>query len=1064
MANTNPNSNTGVSKLNANLRDAAASLGGPALQLATGAKLTDVAAHTLKDSALSSLLGPTALFASGLLGILGTIKKIVAQTGILDRGLRQIAAGEQIQGKFETLLKSAVLAKKRIQELYAFTANSPFKFDDVAEANRILQALTNGALAGAKGMTLVGDVAAATGEQISTTAEKVGKAYNALSSGRSLDRILFQLQATGAISDTVAKQLEELENVGAGFGEKWGAVEEALRKSQGGMKNESTSLDALAAKLENAGARLEKAFAAPFKDAQAKSLQVSIDATENVTPVLAEINSDIAPLLTLTTTFKNTITESTLATKGFAEALGIAWQIGKVAFAGIGLATLGKLTTGLGSVAKFATGTLTGAARSVFAAKQPGGGLAQATGLFGKAGAALTPGGEGLVAAASLAIEATALKAATLAGIVHAQAMTAVGTTTGVAAAANYVAATAVTVFGGAMNLAKRAAIGLAVGVRASFAALLTNPFTATLIGIGAVITGFAIWKRSIEETDRAYSELAEQIAATNKKLVEQAAAVSTTEEWTKSVNDLTEAYGKAKDALADFQSEQAKKNPIAEAIRNFLNPDRASKRDAARNQLEGAITNTARLRDSQLERIGNTGLSDREKDQFKTEIAQREALREQKFQQDFQNADAEKANQLATERIELLKKEAAAGRAAEDARTKFDRSDAGKKAVRDDLQLRDAQTDEERAKKRARELGLTDDDFKDPVATAARLRAQNESKDTTAKDIVAGVSPLVKLASGASPLVAAGAAIGAARAPAEATKKREAQAAALAEIAQAQAQQEAARKNLRESRLSKDSDELTRNSQEQSDLRKAIVKNPIAAGVRDDRNTQLVALQKRAIEITESIGTFRQKDAAAQQATAELAEAKKVQALKETEINLDHQIAAARQQGLETASLEMEKQIKLLEKQRNLATTRPQERRAIDAQIESVRSYQAQFRQEVALKRERDTRLSKGDTKGAQAITDFLDLKKLTGDYLANGLTAGQAKADFATDLRAKAFQNQRTIVVDSLQAVGGGGGVSANPGDAIAARIAQLNADQLAVLRKIEDAVRNGPGMGIN
>lgn len=53
---TNPN--TGAGSLNTNLRDAAASLGGPALQLATGAKATDVAAQALKDSVFSALLGP----------------------------------------------------------------------------------------------------------------------------------------------------------------------------------------------------------------------------------------------------------------------------------------------------------------------------------------------------------------------------------------------------------------------------------------------------------------------------------------------------------------------------------------------------------------------------------------------------------------------------------------------------------------------------------------------------------------------------------------------------------------------------------------------------------------------------------------------------------------------------------------------------------------------------------------------------------------------------------------------------------------------------------------------
>ncbi|MEO5961576.1 MAG: hypothetical protein ABIR80_20890, partial [Opitutaceae bacterium] len=497
MANP-PNPNTGTGQLNGNLLAGAAALGGPAVQLAAGAKATDVAAQALKDTALTHLLGPTTLFATGMLGVLGTIKKIVAETGILNRGIKQIAATEQIQGKFETLLKSAALAKQRIQELYQFVANSPFKFDDVAEGNRVLQALTKGALAGAQGMKLVGDAAAATGQQFSEVAERVGKVYSALSSGRSLDRVIFQMQQTGLVTDTVAKELESLEEVGAGFGEKWGVVEKALRASNGGMQNEAKTLDGLTNRLANASEQLEKAFTAPFREAKARELEVSIKATENVTPVLAGIAQDLAPLITLSSTFKNTIAESTLATKGFAEALNVAWQLGKVAFAGVGLATLGRLTAGIGGATRFVGSNLAGAAGRVATAKQAGGGLARSTELFGQAKGAISDGGAGVAVAASFAAEAVAIKAATLAGVAHAQAMAAVGTSTGLAAAANYVGAASVAVFGGALNLGKRAVLGFTTAVRASFVALLTNPFTATLLAVGAAATGFLAWKRAV--------------------------------------------------------------------------------------------------------------------------------------------------------------------------------------------------------------------------------------------------------------------------------------------------------------------------------------------------------------------------------------------------------------------------------------------------------------------------------------------------------------------------------------------------------------------------------------
>src|SRR5581483_8617895 len=106
-----------------------------------------------------------------------TIREIVNQSGLLERGLKRIAAIQQIQGKFETLLKSAERAQQRLKELYKFTASAPFDFSDIAEGNRILESLTKGAVSGSKGMRMVGDAAAATGQSFAETADQVAKLY-----------------------------------------------------------------------------------------------------------------------------------------------------------------------------------------------------------------------------------------------------------------------------------------------------------------------------------------------------------------------------------------------------------------------------------------------------------------------------------------------------------------------------------------------------------------------------------------------------------------------------------------------------------------------------------------------------------------------------------------------------------------------------------------------------------------------------------------------------------------------------------------------------------------------
>ncbi len=347
--------NTGAGQLSANAKVAAANLGPAAIQLASGAGVLRTASDTLKGAALDRLLGPTALFAGGLIGALRTMKAIVDQSGLLERGMRRIASIQQIEGRFETMLKSAEKATARIKELYKFTATSPFDFSDVAEANRILQALTKGALAGARGMKMVGDVAAATGQSMSEVAEKVGKLYNALRSGRSIDKVLFQLQGMGAVTDQLASQLETASAAGAGFADTWKIVENSLMSAEGGMKNEMKTLDAMNKKLVEASRLMETAFAEPFTDAQAKSIEATVKATQNLTPVLARIGKDIAPLLTFFSGVKNELTVATIATKGFADALMFAWSALSAIFKGVAITSIVSMGSNFFKVARSVT-------------------------------------------------------------------------------------------------------------------------------------------------------------------------------------------------------------------------------------------------------------------------------------------------------------------------------------------------------------------------------------------------------------------------------------------------------------------------------------------------------------------------------------------------------------------------------------------------------------------------------------------------------------------------------------------------------------------------------------
>lgn len=92
---------TGRTQLNRQLVESASSFAGPAADLAMGASKMQVATNFLKDAMLDKLLGPTAVFAGGLVGVLRTMRSVVRESGLLERGMKRIATVQGLTGKFE---------------------------------------------------------------------------------------------------------------------------------------------------------------------------------------------------------------------------------------------------------------------------------------------------------------------------------------------------------------------------------------------------------------------------------------------------------------------------------------------------------------------------------------------------------------------------------------------------------------------------------------------------------------------------------------------------------------------------------------------------------------------------------------------------------------------------------------------------------------------------------------------------------------------------------------------------------------------------------------------------
>jgi hypothetical protein len=115
----------------------------------------------------------------------------------------------------------------------------------------------------------------------------------------------------------------------------------------------------------------------------------------------------------------------------------------------------------------------------------------------------------------------------------------------------------------------------------------------------------------------------------------------------------------------------------------------------------------------------------------------------------------------------------------------------------------------------------------------------------------------------------------------------------------------------------------------------------------------------------------------------------------------------------------------------------------------------QESFRDDAAVQRAINDARARGDNRGAQALEDAEQLRKMRDDYAMNGMTADQADSDFAASLMAQAANRMPGIVTDSRAAVGGGGGAFQGRDPILAAQERATRAAETAngLLREIRD-----------
>lgn len=982
--------------------------------MAMGQGPAAAAGGLVKDTAILKLVGPTAIWAGATVGVLRTMESIVKQSGVLERGLHRIATMQGIESKFEGLLKSASLAKAKMQELNSMSMNMPFRSDEVAEAALILERLTKGAYAGAEALREVGDTAAATGNSLTDTATAVGKLMAAIESGRPLERMMFQMQQTGLMTDDLAKKLERLDSAGLLKTQGGAAIREMLKRSQGGMANDMKNLETLKMKEAEASTGFDSAFGAAFTEAKVRSYESSTRALQNMTPVMAELGREMAPIVTMTDSIKHKMVDMALGTKAAQSAamnlipivkglltFGVAMGAGGVAGNAANFA--GRLFNQRGQTkqALTAAGVAIQEERRNKARERLMHWADEAIGSSGSfSGAGMRAygrkisnwGGSAWDALRKTHIAARARMNQT--GFDTPEGGFGVGST-GIGRYAGVWARQGATA---TWSLAKTAGTHVLKGM-ASFAPYLLG--AAALVG-AAYLQKYA---NECERVVKAQLDLQAELSATAGAFEKQAKAARSAREWADALTSVGSALARVNKALSEGTNPTTGK-PFEEGEYSAMASYKVRLLRVQRDMWAGRGTKNM-LDEDQMSRVAEEaeirrGLTRQEQDRVITQAsgAGQQALGASLL------ADLE--SQLAVSRQQeadtMAWKGSADGlrdRALEGKLSLATRDDAGQEVYRRKLAELDAAVklaeDRVAAEIAAQKItggydGETNQETRRQDLAKAGIERQDFINANTgfisSQDRTAILEEREKIAAGRGELYRLRA-----KHAKQGTLDRE-DATRLADL------------------------ELQNKSSAEVQQRMLEVKNALRAGA----DAELISRASRGGDIG---------------------------------------IAQARGRGERTGAAERDKEYRMLSTERSVAAGNGQSTRVaeIDAQLKTLKANEAAFSITSKLEELANGYILGGDKKGAQRVRDWQDRESLRSEFERNGMTSAQADEAFAQRLRAGAAGMLPSIQADSLQAIGGGGAFysGADPMKSVQDRIASLSSEHVEVSRQILSAIQS-------
>ena len=242
---------------------------------------------------IASIAGKITALAPMIAGGVASIGAI----GFAVKSVGEAASFETLQVQMEGLLGTSEAAAERMQELAKFAAKTPFQLTEIAQASKVLETLTGGAISTGDGLTLVGDVAANTGEPFKDLAVHIGRVYDALQNGRAVGESLLRLNELGVMSSATRSEIEALQKAGKKGDEVWSVAAKSFEKFGGSMKKMSGTLEGKFSTLKDNWAEVMRSFGLPIVDALKPMLDEAMKFLPQLAAMAKEIGATVATVI-----------------------------------------------------------------------------------------------------------------------------------------------------------------------------------------------------------------------------------------------------------------------------------------------------------------------------------------------------------------------------------------------------------------------------------------------------------------------------------------------------------------------------------------------------------------------------------------------------------------------------------------------------------------------------------------------------------------------------------------------------------------------------------------------